>query len=123
MTTAQFRHEFAFILALPVPVAVKTPGPGPGRPGPPARCPDRPVAPGPADGPAAGRACRPARGRGRRRPPGRGGGVADRSFSIALFAALVVVTLGITWWASRRTRSATDFYAAGRRISGWQNGV
>jgi cation/acetate symporter len=49
--------------------------------------------------------------------------VADRSLSVALFLALIAVTLGITWWASRRTRTATDFYAAGRRIRGWQNGV
>jgi len=49
--------------------------------------------------------------------------VADHNLSLALFLALVVVTLGITWWASRRTRTATDFYAAGRRIRGWQNGI
>ncbi|MCF7549355.1 cation acetate symporter [Pseudonocardia sp. WMMC193] len=39
------------------------------------------------------------------------------------FALLVGVTLGITVWASRRTRSATDFFAAGRGISGPQNGL
>jgi cation/acetate symporter len=39
------------------------------------------------------------------------------------FALLVGVTLAVTVWASRRTRSATDFFAAGRGISGPQNGM
>jgi hypothetical protein len=37
--------------------------------------------------------------------------------SIGLFVALVCVTLGIGVWASRRTRSAVDFYAAGGGIT------
>ena len=49
--------------------------------------------------------------------------MSDRTISIVLFLAFVAVTLGITYWASKRTRTATDFYAAGRRITGWQNGV
>ena len=32
-------------------------------------------------------------------------------------------TLGITYWAAKRTRSATDFYAAGGGITGFQNGL
>jgi cation/acetate symporter len=47
----------------------------------------------------------------------------DQALSLSLFAIFVLVTLGITIWASRQTRTATDFYAAGRRIHGWQNGV
>jgi len=43
--------------------------------------------------------------------------------AIACFLAVVAATLGITWWAARRTRSAHDFYAAGSRIAGWQNGL
>ncbi|WP_084545059.1 sodium:solute symporter family transporter [Derxia gummosa] len=43
--------------------------------------------------------------------------------SIALFAAVIALTLCITWWAARRTASASDFYAAGGRISGFQNGL
>ncbi|MCE0767311.1 cation acetate symporter [Pseudonocardia kujensis] len=39
------------------------------------------------------------------------------------FALLVGVTLAVTVWASRRTRSATEFFAAGRSISGPQNGL
>jgi len=49
--------------------------------------------------------------------------VSDRAISITLFLAFVVVTLMITYWASKRTQTAADFYAAGRRITGWQNGV
>ena len=35
----------------------------------------------------------------------------------------MVITLGITIWASRQTRNATDFYAGGRSFSGFQNGM
>jgi cation/acetate symporter len=35
----------------------------------------------------------------------------------------VLVTLGITVWASRQTRSAADFYAGGRSFTGFQNGM
>ena len=43
--------------------------------------------------------------------------------AIIMFAAFVLLTLGITAWAARRTRTASDFYAAGGGISGFQNGV
>jgi cation/acetate symporter len=49
--------------------------------------------------------------------------MSDQALSLTLFSIFVIVTLGITIWASRQTRTATDFYAAGRRIHGWQNGV
>ncbi|MBL8565161.1 MAG: cation acetate symporter [Hyphomicrobiaceae bacterium] len=42
--------------------------------------------------------------------------------AIAMFVVFVAATLGITYWAARRTRSAADFYAAGGAISGTQNG-
>jgi cation/acetate symporter len=42
---------------------------------------------------------------------------------LVAFALLVAVTLAVTVWASRRTRSATEFFAAGRSISGPQNGL
>ena len=42
--------------------------------------------------------------------------------SFSMFALVVAVTLVITYWASRRTKSTTEFYAAGRSISGIQNG-
>lgn len=40
----------------------------------------------------------------------------------SLFGLVVLVTLGITYWASRRTHSAAEFYTAGRSLSGFQNG-
>jgi cation/acetate symporter len=38
------------------------------------------------------------------------------------FFAFVALTLGITWWAARRTRTTEQFYAAGRGITAGQNG-
>ena len=34
-----------------------------------------------------------------------------------------LLTVGITFWASRQTTGATDFYAGGRSFSGFQNGM
>ncbi|HSR26956.1 MAG TPA: cation acetate symporter, partial [Actinomycetes bacterium] len=47
----------------------------------------------------------------------------DQALSLSLFVVFVLITLGITIWASRQTKTAADFYSAGRRITGWQNGV
>ena len=43
--------------------------------------------------------------------------------ALAMFLSFVAVTLGITWWAARRSTSTAAYFAAGRRISGWQNGL
>ncbi|AZV94023.1 cation acetate symporter [Bordetella sp. J329] len=43
--------------------------------------------------------------------------------AIAIFLAFVGITLLITWWAARRTSSASDFYTAGGGLSGFQNGL
>ncbi len=43
--------------------------------------------------------------------------------AIAFFFLFISVTLGITWWAARRTRTTEEFYAAGRSISPGQNGL
>ena len=43
--------------------------------------------------------------------------------ALAAFAVLLAITLAVTVWAARRTRTAADFLAAGRRISGAQNGI
>jgi len=43
--------------------------------------------------------------------------------TLIMFGAIVLITLGITFWAARRNRTTTEFYAAGRRISGVQNGI
>jgi cation/acetate symporter len=43
--------------------------------------------------------------------------------AIAFFLLFVAVSLLVTWWAARRTRSAREFYAAGRSVSAFQNGL
>jgi cation/acetate symporter len=43
--------------------------------------------------------------------------------AIMFFIAFVVSTLMITWWAAKRTRTTKDFYAAGRSVTGFQNGL
>jgi cation/acetate symporter len=43
--------------------------------------------------------------------------------AIVMFLLFVGLTLYITYWASKRTVTATDFYAAGRGISSFQNGL
>src|SRR5208337_1599671 len=43
--------------------------------------------------------------------------------AIAMFAFFVAVTLGITYWAAMRTKTAAQFYAAGGGITGLQNGL
>lgn len=43
--------------------------------------------------------------------------------AIWMFLVFVVATLGITYWAARRTHSAKDFYTAGGGITGFQNGL
>ena len=40
-----------------------------------------------------------------------------------LFLAVVALTVGITFWASRQNKGAADFYAGGRSFSGAQNGL
>jgi cation/acetate symporter len=46
-----------------------------------------------------------------------------KALPLVVFGAVLAVTLSVTWWASRRTRTATDFWAAGRGISAPQNGL
>ncbi|WP_395612998.1 cation acetate symporter [Allosphingosinicella sp.] len=43
--------------------------------------------------------------------------------AIAMFAAFVALTLVITGWAARRTKTRADFYAAGGGVSGFRNGL
>jgi cation/acetate symporter len=43
--------------------------------------------------------------------------------AISFFALFIVLSLGITVWASRRTRTADQFYAAGRSVTAFQNGL
>ena len=43
--------------------------------------------------------------------------------AIIMFFLFVGITLGITVWASKRTKTRSDFYAAGKSIGGMQNGL
>jgi cation/acetate symporter len=43
--------------------------------------------------------------------------------AISMFVAFVGLTVYITYWAAKRTKSAKDFYAAGGGITGLQNGL
>ncbi|SCX83755.1 cation acetate symporter [Thiohalorhabdus denitrificans] len=43
--------------------------------------------------------------------------------AVTMFLIFVMGTLGITYWAANRTRTAKDFYTAGGGITGLQNGL
>ena len=43
--------------------------------------------------------------------------------AIAFFLIFIALSLGITIWAARRTRSTDQFYAAGRQVTARQNGL
>ncbi len=43
--------------------------------------------------------------------------------AIIMFSIFVSATLGITYWAAKRTKTAKDFYTAGGGITGFQNGM
>src|SRR5271166_489293 len=51
-------------------------------------------------------------------------GVGDkyRWLTFAVFAAVIAVTMYVTYLAAKRVRSASDFYTAGGGVSGLQNG-
>ena len=59
--------------------------------------------------------------------PGRAlaaGGIDGPNYTaISMFGLFVGLTLAITYWAARRTNTTSDFYAAGGRIGGAQNGL
>ncbi len=50
-----------------------------------------------------------------------GGGI--NVSAIVMFLLFVAATLGVTYWASKRTSTANDFYTAGGGITGLQNGT
>jgi cation/acetate symporter len=45
------------------------------------------------------------------------------STPLVMFVVFIAITLGITYWAAQRSANPTAFFAAGRRITGWQNGI
>ena len=44
------------------------------------------------------------------------------AIAIVAFLGFVGITLGITWWAARRTRTTAEFFTAGGNVSALQNG-
>ncbi|RXK02917.1 cation acetate symporter [Halarcobacter bivalviorum] len=43
--------------------------------------------------------------------------------AIIMFFIFIMGTLGLTYWAAKKTKSASDFYTAGGGITGFQNGL
>ncbi len=43
--------------------------------------------------------------------------------AFVLFIVIVGMTLVITYWAAKRTKTASEFYTAGGGLTGWQNGL
>jgi cation/acetate symporter len=43
--------------------------------------------------------------------------------AVSFFLLFVVASLGITYWAAKKTKSTAEFYTAGGQISGFQNGL
>ncbi|MDD5240969.1 MAG: cation acetate symporter [Sulfuricella sp.] len=52
------------------------------------------------------------------------GAVADefKWMTFAVFGAIIAITMAITYWAAKQTHTTSEFYAAGRSVSGIQNG-
>lgn len=44
-------------------------------------------------------------------------------FGIGLFGVIIALTMYVTYLASKRTTGTSDFYAAGRSLTGFQNGL
>jgi cation/acetate symporter len=45
------------------------------------------------------------------------------TLALVVFIIILALTLVITYWASKRAKSTDNFYAAGRGITGFQNGL
>jgi cation/acetate symporter len=43
--------------------------------------------------------------------------------ALTMFLVFIAITLVITYWAARRSSGASNYFAAGRSIKGWQNGI
>ncbi|MEG4317806.1 MULTISPECIES: sodium/solute symporter [unclassified Microcoleus] len=43
--------------------------------------------------------------------------------AVSFFLLFVVASLGITYWAAKKTKSTAEFYTAGGQINGFQNGL
>ncbi len=45
------------------------------------------------------------------------------SAALLMFLFFIAITLGITYWAAKRSTGSNAYFAAGRSITGWQNGL
>src|SRR5215467_13384398 len=45
------------------------------------------------------------------------------STPLLMFLVFIAITLVVTWWAARRSTGGSAYFAASRRITGWQNGI
>lgn len=45
------------------------------------------------------------------------------SASLVMFLIFIAITLWITWWAAKRNTGSSSYFAAGRSLKAWQNGV
>jgi cation/acetate symporter len=45
------------------------------------------------------------------------------STALGMFLVFIAITLYITWWAARRSAGSSAYFAAGRSLTAWQNGV
>jgi cation/acetate symporter len=45
------------------------------------------------------------------------------STPLVMFLGFIAVTLGITWWAAKRSTGSSAYFAAGRSLTAWQNGI
>lgn len=43
--------------------------------------------------------------------------------SLVMFLIFIAITLGITYWAARKNTGSQAFFAAGRSLTAWQNGI
>ncbi len=43
--------------------------------------------------------------------------------AITFFLIFIFLTLAITYWAAKKTKTTSEFYAAGRSVTGFQNGL
>ncbi|MCB1228336.1 MAG: cation acetate symporter, partial [Verrucomicrobiales bacterium] len=50
-------------------------------------------------------------------------GTENNYVAVSMFSLFVAATLGITFWAARKATGASAYFAAGRNITGWQNGL
>jgi cation/acetate symporter len=45
------------------------------------------------------------------------------SASVVMFLVFIAITLVITWWAARKNTGSSAYFAAGRSLTAWQNGI